>query len=305
MNTGVETGETAIKLARKWGYLKKNVQANNAKILFAKNNFFGRTISAVSASTDPESYLHYGPFVPGFEHINYNDTEQLEHKLKHDINFVAFMIEPIQGEAGVVVPDEDYLIKVRKLCTKYNVLFIADEVQTGLCRTGKMLACDHSNVKPDILCLGKALSGGTIPISAILADNDVMDVITPGTHGSTYGGNPLACIVAKESLQVLIDEKLAENAEKQGNIFRNELKRMNSPFITTIRGKGLLNAIVIDDSLKSGSGGAWNICLQLADKGLLAKPTHGNIIRFAPPLIINDQQMSEALDILKSVLVPK
>lgn len=304
MNTGVEAGETAVKLARKWGYKVKNVTRDQAKVVFARHNFWGRTLAAVSSSTDPESYDNYGPFMPGFSVVDYDDLEQLEEALK-DPNVAAFMVEPIQGEAGVVVPSAGYLEGVRRLCDKYNVLWIADEVQTGLARTGRMLAVDHYNLKPDIVCLGKALSGGMLPISAVLADNRVMDVITPGTHGSTYGGNPLACRVAKESLQVLVDEKLAENAEKQGNVFRSELEGMNSPFVTKVRGKGLLNAIVIDDSPASGSGGAWNLCLQMADLGLLAKPTHGNIIRFAPPLVMNDEQMSNCLEILRKVLVPK
>lgn len=289
MNTGVESGETAVKLARKWAYRVKGVPNLKAKIVFARNNFWGRTLAAVSASTDPESYDGYGPFMPGFEVVDYNDLPALE-KAISDPNTAAFMVEPIQGEAGVVVPDDGYLRGVRQLCDKHRVLWIADEVQTGLCRTGKMLACDHEAVKPDIVCLGKALSGGLLPVSAVLANNEVMNVMTPGTHGSTYGGNPLACRVAKESLQVLVDEKLADNAQRQGERLRAELVRMNSPRVQTVRGKGLRNAIVIDEQPSDGRD-AWTLCLEFAKHGLLAKPTHGNIIRLAPPLIINDEQV--------------
>jgi len=302
MNTGVEAGETAIKLARKWAYMVKGVPNNKAKVVFAENNFWGRTLAAVSSSSDPSSYGGYGPFMPGFELVPYNDLEALEIAIS-DPNTAAFMVEPIQGEAGVVVPSEDYLARVRALCTKYRVLFIADEVQTGLCRTGKMMACDYSNVKPDILCLGKALSGGTMPVSAVMANDEVMLTIKPGEHGSTYGGNPMACRVAIESLKVLVEENLADNALKQGERMRTELRGLNSPIVQLVRGKGLLNAVVIDDTSSDGSY-AWNICMNMAKLGLLAKPTHGNIIRFAPPLCISDSEMSEALDILSKALRP-
>lgn len=297
MNTGVEAGETAVKLARKWAYLRKGVPENKAKVVFAKNNFWGRTLAAISSSTDPSSYKDYGPFMPGFEIVPYDDLPALEKSIS-DPNTAAFMVEPIQGEAGVVVPSEGYLEGVRRLCTKYNVLFIADEVQTGLCRTGKMLACDHPPVRPDIVCLGKALSGGTLPVSAVLADDDIMLTIKPGEHGSTYGGNPLACKVATESLQVLIDEKMSENAERQGEKLRQELVRLKLPYVSIVRGKGLLNAIVMNDDTEEKSR-AWDVCLAMADLGLLAKPTHGNIIRFAPPLIINDKELEKALDIIE------
>jgi ornithine--oxo-acid transaminase len=297
MNSGVEAGETAVKLSRKWAYLRKGVPQNQAKVVFAKNNFWGRSLAAVSSSTDPSSYKDYGPFMPGFEIVPYDDLVALE-KAISDPNTAAFMVEPIQGEAGVVVPSEGYLAGVRRLCTKYNVLFIADEVQTGLCRTGKMLACDHPPVRPDIVCLGKALSGGTMPVSAVLADDDVMLTIKPGEHGSTYGGNPIACRVATESLKVLVEEKLAENAERMGERLRSELRLMNLPGVETIRGQGLLNAIVMHDESEDQSR-AWNVCLAMADRGLLAKPTHGHIIRLAPPLVINDQQMDQALEIIE------
>jgi ornithine--oxo-acid transaminase len=297
MNSGVEAGETAVKLSRKWAYLRKGVPQNQAKVVFAKNNFWGRSLAAVSSSTDPSSYKDYGPFMPGFEIVPYDDLVALE-KAISDPNTAAFMVEPIQGEAGVVVPSEGYLVAVRRLCTKYNVLFIADEVQTGLCRTGKMLACDHPQVRPDIVCLGKALSGGTMAVSAVLADDDVMLTIKPGEHGSTYGGNPMACRVATESLKVLVDEKLAGNAERMGERLRTELRRMNLPGVEVIRGQGLLNAIVMHDESEDQSR-AWDVCLTMADKGLLAKPTHGHIIRLAPPLVINDHQMDQALEIIE------
>lgn len=296
MNSGVEAGETAVKLARKWAYLVKGVPQNQARVVFAKDNFWGRSIAAVSSSTDPSSYKDYGPYVPGFFVVPYNDLAALEKELS-DPNTAAFMVEPIQGEAGVVVPDEEYLKGVRRLCDKYRVLFIADEVQTGLCRTGKMLCVDHGPVRPDIVCLGKALSGGTLPVSAVLADDEVMLTIKPGEHGSTYGGNPLACRVATESLKVLVEEKLAENAERQGKKLREELRRLNLPNVREVRGKGLLNAIVIDDHSQDQSE-AWDVCMKFAELGLLAKPTHGNIIRLAPPLTINDQELEQALDIL-------
>jgi ornithine--oxo-acid transaminase len=298
MNTGVEGGETAIKLSRRWAYTKKGVEENKAKIIFAEGNFWGRTLAAISSSTDPSSYHNFGPFMPGFELVPYNDLIALEKALQ-DSNVAAFMVEPIQGEAGVVIPTEGYLKGVRDLCTKYNVLFIADEIQTGLARTGKMLACDHENVKPDILILGKALSGGTMPVSAVLCNDDIMMNIKPGEHGSTYGGNPLACAVAMVALQVLKDEKMAENAEAMGQLLRDELKQLNSPIIKTIRGKGLLNAIVINHSNPNAS---WDICIALKNNGLLAKPTHGDKIRFAPPLIITESQIKEAVGIIGEAL---
>jgi ornithine--oxo-acid transaminase len=298
MNTGVEGGETAIKLARRWGYGVKGIPENQAKIIFAEGNFWGRTLAAISSSTDPSSYKGFGPYMPGFGIVAYNDLNALEAQLK-DSNVAAFMVEPIQGEAGVVIPDEGYLKGVRELCTKYNVLFIADEIQTGLARTGKMLACDHENVRPDILILGKALSGGTLPISAVLADDIVMLQIKPGEHGSTYGGNPLACAVAMKSLEVLKTEKMAENAEAMGKILRAELEKLKSPLIKLVRGKGLLNAIVINHPDPEVS---WELCLHLKDLGLLAKPTHGDKIRFAPPLIINEAQIKEAVGIIAEAL---
>jgi ornithine--oxo-acid transaminase len=294
MNTGVEGGETAIKLARRWGYNVKGIAENKAKIIFPEGNFWGRTLAAISSSTDPSSFKGFGPYMPGFGLVPYNDLVALEEALK-DKEVAAFMVEPIQGEAGVVIPDDGYLKAVRDLCDKYNVLFIADEIQTGLARTGKMLACDHENVKPDILILGKALSGGTLPISAVLANNEIMMQILPGEHGSTYGGNPLACAVAIKSLEVLKSEKMAENAEKMGERLRAGLANLHSPFITTIRGKGLLNAIVIKHDNPDAS---WDLCLHLKDLGLLAKPTHGDKIRFAPPLIITDKQIDEAIAII-------
>ncbi len=298
MNTGVEGGETAIKLARRWAYKHKGVPENQAKLIFAEGNFWGRTLAAISSSTDPSSYKDFGPFMPGFALVPYNDTVALETALK-DSNVAAFMVEPIQGEAGVVIPDEGYLTKVRELCTKYNVLFIADEIQTGLCRTGKVLACDHENVKPDILILGKALSGGTMPVAAILANNEIMLTIKPGEHGSTYGGNPLASAVAIASLKVLKEEKMAENAEAMGQLLREELVKLNSPLIKTVRGKGLLNAIVIQHENPDAS---WDLCLALRDNGLLAKPTHGDKIRFAPPLIITKEQIMECVGIISKSL---
>ena len=294
MNTGVEGGETAIKLARRWGYNIKGIAENKAKIIFAEGNFWGRTLAAISSSTDPSSFKGFGPYMPGFGLVPYNDLVALEEALK-DKEVAAFMVEPIQGEAGVVIPDDGYLKAVRDLCDKYKVLFIADEIQTGLARTGKMLACDHENVKPDILILGKALSGGTLPISAVLASNEIMMQIKPGEHGSTYGGNPLACAVAIKSLEVLKSEKMEENAEKMGARLRAGLSNLNSPFITTIRGKGLLNAIVIKHENPDAS---WDLCLHLKDLGLLAKPTHGDKIRFAPPLIITEKQIDEAVAII-------
>jgi ornithine--oxo-acid transaminase len=298
MNTGVEAVETALKLARRWGYDIKKIKADNAKIVVVEENFHGRTSTVISFSTDPASYKGFGPFMPGFIKIPYNDLAALE-KAFQDKDVAAFLFEPIQGEAGVVVPDEGYLTGIRNLCTEYNVLMIADEIQTGLARTGKMLACDHENVRPDILILGKALSGGTLPVSAVLADDEIMLTIKPGEHGSTYGGNPLACAVGIASLQVLKDEKLAENAVAMGELFRNELKKINSPFIKTIRGKGLLNAIVIEHKNPEA---AWGFCLQLKENGLLAKPTHGDKRRFAPPLIITEEQVLESVAIIEKSL---
>lgn len=298
MNTGVEGGETAIKLARRWGYNVKGIAENQAKIIFAEGNFWGRTLAAISSSTDPSSFKGFGPYMPGFGLVPYNDLTALENELK-DKNVAAFMVEPIQGEAGVVIPDDGYLKGVRDLCTKYNVLFIADEIQTGLARTGKMLACDHENVKPDILILGKALSGGTLPISAVLANDIVMMQIKPGEHGSTYGGNPLACAVAMKSLEVLKTENMAENAAAMGQLLRSELEKLNSPLIKLVRGRGLLNAIVINHKDPEVS---WELCLHLRDLGLLAKPTHGDKIRFAPPLIINENQIKEAVGIIDAAL---
>ena len=301
MNTGVEGGETAVKLARKWAYDVKKVPKNAAKIIFVEGNFWGRTLGAISSSTDPSSTNGFGPFMPGYEIIPYNDIDALKNALQ-DSNVAAFMVEPIQGEAGVVVPDKNYLLEAYNLCKKNNVLFIADEVQTGIGRTGKMLCCDHHGFKPDILILGKALSGGVFPVSAILASNEVMLTIKPGEHGSTFGGNPVACQVAIASLKVIKKEKLAENAEIMGEIFRGRLLEFskNHNIVTEVRGKGLLNAIVINDT--EGSDIAWNICLNMAGKGLLAKPTHGNIIRFAPPLIINKQEVNRCIDIIISSL---
>ena len=301
MNTGVEGGETALKLARRWAYDVKGVEKNKAKVVFAKGNFWGRTLAAISSSNDPSSFEGFGPFLTGFELIEYNNLNALEEAIK-DPNTAAFMVEPIQGEAGVIVPDNNYLKGVRALCTKYNVLFIADEVQTGLGRTGKMLACDHEGVKPDILILGKALSGGTIPVSAVLANNEVMLTIKPGEHGSTYGGNPLACAVAMEALKVVKDEKLSENSEALGIIFRDEMNRLKneSDLITDVRGKGLFNAIVIKE--RNGKT-ALDICLKFAENGLLAKPTHGDIIRFAPPLVINREQLMECVNIIRHVIL--
>ena len=301
MNTGVEGGETAVKLARKWGYEVKKVTNDSAKIIFVEGNFWGRTLGAISSSTDPSSTNGFGPFMPGYKIIPYNDIESLKDSLK-DPNVVAFMVEPIQGEAGVVVPDDDYLKKAYDLCKESNVLFIADEVQTGIGRTGKMLCCEHHGFKPDILILGKALSGGVFPVSAILASDEVMLTIKPGEHGSTFGGNPVACEVAMAALNVIRDEKLAENAAKMGVIFREKLQSYinESKIVEEIRGKGLLNAIIIND--EENSDIAWNICLKMAQNGLLAKPTHGNIIRFAPPLIINEEQLNNCIDIIISSL---
>ena len=294
MNTGVEGGETAIKLARRWGYAVKGIPENQAKVIFAKGNFWGRTLAAISSSTDPSSYNGFGPFMPGFGLVPYNDLAALETALQ-DPNVAAYMVEPIQGEAGVVIPTDGYLKGVRDLCTKYNVLFIADEIQTGLARTGTLLACDHENVRPDILILGKALSGGTIPVAAVLADDIIMLQIKPGEHGSTYGGNPLACAVAMKALEVIKSENMVENSYKMGEILRTELAKLNSPFIASIRGRGLLNAIVIKHDNPEA---AWDLCLYLKELGILAKPTHGDKIRFAPPLIITEAQIKEAVQLI-------
>ena len=301
MNTGVEGGETAVKLARKWGYEVKKIPKDSAKIIFVEGNFWGRTLGAISSSTDPSSTNGFGPFMPGYEVIPYNNLESLREALK-DPNVAAFMVEPIQGEAGVVVPDDNYLKKAYDMCKESNVLFIADEVQTGIGRTGKMICCEHHGFKPDILILGKALSGGVFPVSAILASDEVMLTIKPGEHGSTFGGNPVACEVAMAALKVIRDEKLAENAHNMGVIFRDIIQTYinNSNIVEKIRGKGLLNAIVIKDDENSDI--AWNICLKMAENGLLAKPTHGNIIRFAPPLIINEVQLNNCIEIIISSL---
>ncbi|KPM48881.1 ornithine--oxo-acid transaminase [Jiulongibacter sediminis] len=299
MNSGVEAVETALKLCRKWAYEKKGVPEGKAKIVFASDNFHGRTLSVISASTDPMSRKGFGPYMPGFQVIPYNNLQALEDIILEDPFIAGFVVEPIQGEAGVMVPEEGYLSKARELCKNANVLFVADEIQTGIARTGKMLCIDHENIKPDILILGKALSGGVLPVSAVLADNEIMLSIKPGEHGSTFGGNPLACVVAREALQVVLDEKLAENAESLGIIFRNEIQKLvdNSKLVRLVRGKGLLNAIEINTDEDSPL--AWEICLKLRDNGLLAKPTHGNKIRFAPPLVMTKEQLMECIEIIK------
>ena len=301
MNTGVEGGETANKLARKWGYLKKGIPENQAKIIFAKGNFWGRTLAAISSSDDPVSFEGFGPYMPGYELIDYNDLDALAEALK-DPNVAAFMVEPIQGEAGVVVPHEGYLKGVRDLCTQHNVLFIADEVQTGIARTGKMLATDYEDARPDIVILGKAISGGVFPVSAVLADDEIMLCIKPGEHGSTFGGNPLACAVARKALEVIIEEDLAENAKVLGERFRNGMNAIIDKYdlVTLVRGKGLLNAIVINDSPESST--AWDLCMSLKENGLLAKPTHGNIIRFAPPLVITEEELDACLAIIEKTI---
>uniref|UniRef100_A0A9J8BCW3 Ornithine aminotransferase n=1 Tax=Cyprinus carpio carpio TaxID=630221 RepID=A0A9J8BCW3_CYPCA len=299
MNTGVEGGETACKLARKWAYTVKGVPKYEAKIVFAAGNFWGRTMAAISSSTDPSSYEGFGPFMPGFELVPYNDVSALEKALQ-DPNVAAFMVEPIQGEAGVVVPDPGYLTRVRELCTKHNVLFIADEVQTGLARTGRRLAVDHEAVRPDLVILGKALSGGVYPVSAVLCDDEVMLTIKPGEHGSTYGGNPLACRVAIAALEVLEEESLAQNADLMGQILRAELSKLPLEIVSGVRGKGLLNAIIIKETKDYD---AWRVCLRLRDNGLLAKPTHGDIIRLAPPLIIKEDEVRECVDIISRTIL--
>ena len=302
MNTGVEGGETSNKLARKWGYMKKGIPENQARIIFANGNFWGRTLAAISSSDDPLSYSGFGPYMPGYSLIPYNDLEALEAELT-DPNVCAFMVEPIQGEAGVVVPDQGYLAGVRRLCTKHNVLFIADEVQTGIGRTGKLLATDYEDARPDILVLGKALSGGVFPVSAVLADDDVMLCIGPGEHGSTFGGNPLACHVAKAALEVIVEENLVDNALHLGDRFRAAMRDLiaESDLLTLVRGKGLLNAVVINDTPDSST--AWDICIALKENGLLAKPTHGNIIRFAPPLVMTKAQLDECIAIIRKTLL--
>ena len=302
MNTGVEGGETAIKLCRKWAYTVKGVPTNQAKIIFVEGNFWGRTLAAISSSTDPSSTTGFGPYMPGYEIIPYNDLDALRNALA-DPNVAGFMVEPIQGEAGVVVPDDNYLRDAYELCRERNVLFIADEVQTGIARTGKLVCCDHHGFKPDILILGKALSGGVLPVSAVLARDEIMLSIKPGEHGSTFGGNPLACRVAIAALEVVRDEKLAENAERLGQVFRDRMTKLaeRSDLVTLARGKGLLNAIVINDTEDSDT--AWNICLALRDNGLLAKPTHGNIIRFAPPLVMTREQLNECCDIIERTIL--
>jgi len=297
MNTGAEADETAIKLARKWGYKVKGIPQNEAKIIVCNENFHGRTITIISMSTDPDAYSDYGPYTPGFVKIPYNDLEALEKELQ-DPNVAAFLVEPIQGEAGVYVPEDGYLKKSYDLCKKHNVLFIADEVQTGIARTGKMLACDHEGVKPDVLILGKAISGGVFPVSAVLANDDIMLTIKPGEHGSTFGGNPIAGKVAMAALDVIKEENLEENAERLGQIFRDEFKSIKSDMIELVRGKGLLNAVVIKN--KEGKT-AWDVCVAMAENGVLAKPTHGNIIRFAPPLVITEEQLRDAMNKIKEV----
>jgi ornithine--oxo-acid transaminase len=299
VNTGVEAVETAIKLARRWGYQVKGIEANKAKIIVCAGNFHGRTSTVISFSTDPSSYAGFGPYMPGFVVIPYNDLPALAKALQ-DEQVAGFLVEPIQGEAGVVVPDEGYLATAKQYCEDANVLFIADEIQTGLCRTGRMLACDHEDVRPDILVLGKALSGGVLPVSAVLADDAVMLTIRPGEHGSTYGGNPLACKVAMAALEVLKTENMAANAAAMGTLFRDELAKLPATYINTTRGKGLLNAVVVNHPDKEA---AWNLCLALKDNGMLAKPTHGDKIRFAPPLVITEDQILECVDIIgKSLL---
>ncbi|NLP56940.1 ornithine--oxo-acid transaminase [Lutibacter sp. B1] len=303
MNTGAEAVETAIKLCRKYAYEKKGIPENKAEIIVCKNNFHGRTTTIISFSNDEDARKNFGPYTEGFIKIEYDNIDILEETLKTNKNIAGFLVEPIQGEAGVYVPADGYLSKAKALCEKYGVLFIADEVQTGIARTGKLLAVNHENVTPDILILGKALSGGVYPVSAVLANNDIMDVIKPGQHGSTFGGNPLACAVAIAALEVIKNENLAENAEKLGKLFRSELQKFikTNSLIKLVRGKGLLNAIVINDTEDSST--AWDICLKLRDNGLLAKPTHGNIIRFAPPLVMNEEQLLDCVSIIKKTII--
>lgn len=304
MNSGAEAVETAVKLARKWSYEVKGISENAAKIVVCENNFHGRTTTIVSFSNDPDANKNYGPFTPGFVKIPYNDLAALEEVLKNDAqNIAAFLVEPIQGEAGVYVPDDNFLKNASELCKKHNVLFIADEVQTGIARTGKLIACHHENVQPDILILGKALSGGMYPVSAVLANDEIMNVIKPGQHGSTFGGNPIACAVAIAALDVVEEEKLSERAEELGQLFRSEIEKVieKSDLITKVRGKGLLNAILINDTPESST--AWNLCLKLKENGLLAKPTHGNIIRLAPPLVITEEQLLDCVKIIEKTVL--
>lgn len=304
MNSGAEAVETAVKLARKWSYEVKGIAENTAKIIVCENNFHGRTTTIVSFSNDPDASKNYGPFTPGFIKIPYNDIQALEEVLKNDApNIAAFLVEPIQGEAGVYVPDEGYLKQASELCKKYNVLFIADEVQTGIARTGRLIACHHEDVQPDILVLGKAISGGMYPVSAVLANNSIMNVIHPGQHGSTFGGNPIACAVAMAALKVVEEEKLSERAEELGKLFRSEIEKVieKTDLITKVRGKGLLNAILINDTPESST--AWDLCLALKENGLLAKPTHGNIIRLAPPLVITEEQLLDCVKIIEKTIL--
>lgn len=304
MNSGAEAVETAVKLARKWSYEIKGISENAAKIIVCENNFHGRTTTIVSFSNDPDANQNYGPFTPGFIKIPYNDINALEEVLSREADTIAaFLVEPIQGEAGVYVPDSGFLKNASELCKKYNVLFIADEVQTGIARTGKLIACHHEDVQPDILILGKALSGGMYPVSAVLANNEIMNVIRPGQHGSTFGGNPIACAVAVAALDVVQEEKLSERAEELGKLFRSEIDKLieKTDLITKVRGKGLLNAILINDTPESST--AWNICLQLKENGLLAKPTHGNIIRLAPPLVITEEQLLDCVKIIEKTIL--
>ncbi|WP_319227144.1 ornithine--oxo-acid transaminase [Draconibacterium orientale] len=298
MNSGAEADETALKLIRKWAYKVKGIPTNEAKIVVCDGNFHGRTITIISMSSDPDAYSHYGPYTPGFVNIPYNDLNRLEEELQ-DPNVAGFLVEPIQAEAGVYVPEDGYLKKASELCKKYNVLFVADEVQTGLARTGKILACDHENVRPDILVLGKALSGGVYPVSCVLADDEIMLTIKPGEHGSTYGGNPIAGKVAMAALDVIQEEKLVENAERLGKIFREEMRSIDSPLIEMVRGKGLLNAVAIKPT---NGKTAWDVCLALKENGLIAKPTHEHIIRFTPPLVITEEQLMQAIEIIKTTL---
>lgn len=302
MNTGAEAVETAIKICRKWAYEKKGIAEEKAQIIVCENNFHGRTTTIISFSNDEDARKNFGPYTPGFIKIPYDNTKALEKALKENTNIAGFLVEPIQGEAGVYVPSEGYLTKAKALCKEHGVLFIADEIQTGIARTGKLLAVDHENVKPDMLILGKAISGGVYPVSAVLANDDVMDVIKPGQHGSTFGGNPVAAVVAMEALEVVKDEELAKNAEALGKLFRSELQKYidNSTIVKLVRGKGLLNAIVINDSEDSST--AWDICMSLKENGLLAKPTHGNIIRFAPPLVMTEEQLHDCLSIIMKTL---
>jgi len=300
MNSGAEADETALKLARKWAYLEKGVPENEAKIVVANDNFHGRTITIISMSTDPDSYKGYGPYTPGFINVRYNNIDELSKVLNEDPNIAAFLVEPIQGEAGVFVPNDGYLKEAYDLCKQHNVLFMADEVQTGLARTGKLLACDYEGVRPDVLILGKALSGGAMPVSAVLADDEVMLTIKPGEHGSTFGGNPLAAKVAMAALEVIKEEKLADRAAYLGEIFRDEMGKIESDMIHIIRGKGLLNATVIKP--KNGNT-AWDVCVEMAKQGVLAKPTHGDIIRFAPPLVITEEELRDALKRIKKAIL--